>query len=103
MTLATTPAPTVLPPSRIPNRKPCSIAIGAISSTTILMLSPGITISVPSASSFNAAYPLASSALHIDITTTGPAALGGIALTALGLLLLLCALLVAIGGQVGQM
>lgn len=55
------------------------------------------------ASSFNAAYPLASSALHIDITTNGPAALGGIALTALGLLLLLWALLAAIGGQLGQM
>src|SRR5699024_1422971 len=29
--LATTPAPTVLPPSRIAKRRPCSIAIGAIS------------------------------------------------------------------------
>jgi len=47
--LATTPAPTVRPPSRIANRKPCSIAIGAINSTSILMLSPGITISTPSA------------------------------------------------------
>jgi hypothetical protein len=44
----TTPAPTVLPPSRIAKRKPSSIAIGAISSTFIFMLSPGITISVPS-------------------------------------------------------
>jgi len=51
ITLATTPAPTVFPPSRIAKRRPCSIAIGAISSTTILMLSPGITISVPSGSS----------------------------------------------------
>ena len=48
MTLATTPAPTVLPPSRMAKRRPCSIAIGAINVTTILMLSPGITISVPS-------------------------------------------------------
>src|SRR5260370_40045335 len=46
ITLATTPAPTVLPPSRMAKRRPCSIAIGAISSTTILMLSPGITIVV---------------------------------------------------------
>ena len=46
----TTPAPTVRPPSRIAKRKPCSIAIGVISSPTALMLSPGITISVPSAS-----------------------------------------------------
>jgi hypothetical protein len=51
ITLATTPAPTVLPPSRMAKRRPCSIAIGAISSTTILMLSPGITISVPSGNS----------------------------------------------------
>lgn len=52
------------------------------------------------ATSFNAAYPLASSALHIDITTNGPAAVGGIVLTALGLVLLLWALLAAIGGQI---
>src|SRR5580692_1507559 len=50
-TLETTPEPTVLPPSRMAKRSPCSIAIGAISSTVILMLSPGITISVPAGSS----------------------------------------------------
>lgn len=33
----------------------------------------------------NLAYPLSGSALHIDLTTTGPAVLGGVALTALGL------------------
>ncbi len=33
--LATTPAPTVLPPSRIAKRKPSSIAIGHINSTFI--------------------------------------------------------------------
>src|SRR3954471_14403060 len=43
----TTPAPTVLPPSRIAKRRPSSQAIGETSSTSILMLSPGITISVP--------------------------------------------------------
>ena len=48
---ATTPAPTVRPPSRIAKRSPSSIAIGAISSTTIFTLSPGITISTPSGSS----------------------------------------------------
>src|SRR5262249_47373866 len=48
MILATTPAPTVRPPSRIAKRSPSSIAIGAISSISIEMLSPGITISVPS-------------------------------------------------------
>jgi len=42
---ATTPAPTVRPPSRMAKRTPSSIAIGTISVTTILILSPGITIS----------------------------------------------------------
>src|SRR5205823_2488953 len=51
MTLATTPAPTVRPPSRIAKRSPSSIAIGAISVTVIPMLSPGITISVPAGNS----------------------------------------------------
>src|SRR5690348_5477148 len=47
-TFETTPAPTVRPPSRIAKRSPSSIATGVISSPVILMLSPGITISVPS-------------------------------------------------------
>ena len=46
--LATTPAPTVRPPSRIANFNPFSIAIGAINVITICILSPGITISIPS-------------------------------------------------------
>ena len=44
----TTPAPTVLPPSRIANRNPTSTAIGVISSTSIFTLSPGMHISTPS-------------------------------------------------------
>jgi len=48
MTLATTPAPTVRPPSRMAKRRPSSIAIGWIRLTTIFTLSPGITISTPS-------------------------------------------------------
>ena len=51
MIFATTPAPTVLPPSRIAKRSPSSMAIGAINVTVILMLSHGITISVPAGSS----------------------------------------------------
>ena len=51
MIFATTPAPTVRPPSRIAKRKPSSIAIGWIKLTVILMLSPGITISTPSGNS----------------------------------------------------
>ena len=46
----TTPEPTVLPPSRIANRTPSSMAIGTISSTSILTLSPGDTISTPPSS-----------------------------------------------------
>ena len=42
------PAPTVLPPSRMANRKPFSIAIGVMSVISIATLSPGITISTPS-------------------------------------------------------
>ena len=53
------------------------------------------------ASSFNAAYPLASSALHLDITTIGPTAVGGMALVLMGLLLLTWALLAAIVSQIG--
>ncbi len=44
----TLPEPTVLPPSRIAKRRPCSIATGWISSTVISTLSPGIHISTPS-------------------------------------------------------
>lgn len=51
-------------------------------------------------SSFNAAYPLGASALHLDITTIGPAAVGGMALVAFGLLLLVWALLAALVGQI---
>ena len=47
---ATTPAPTVRPPSRMAKRSFSSIAIGTISATSIVTLSPGITISVPSGS-----------------------------------------------------
>lgn len=48
ITLVTTPAPTVLPPSRIANREPTSNATVVISSTSRLALSPGIIISIPS-------------------------------------------------------
>jgi hypothetical protein len=48
--LVTRPAPTVRPPSRMANLRPSSMAIGWISSTAISVLSPGMTISVPSGS-----------------------------------------------------
>ena len=44
------PAPTVRPPSRIANLRPFSMATGVCSSISSEMLSPGITISVPSGS-----------------------------------------------------
>ncbi len=47
ITSPTTPAPTVLPPSRIANLSSFSIAIGQISSISNITLSPGITISTP--------------------------------------------------------
>jgi hypothetical protein len=46
--------------------------------------------------SMNVGYPFSGSALHIAITTLGPAAVGGVALTALGLLLLIWAFVWAI-------
>jgi hypothetical protein len=47
----TTPAPTVLPPSRIAKFRPCSIATGASSLTLKLTVSPGITSSLSAGSS----------------------------------------------------
>lgn len=44
----TIPEPTVRPPSRMEKVVPCSIATGWINSTSIVTLSPGMTISVPS-------------------------------------------------------
>ena len=49
-TLETTPAPTVRPPSRMANLSPGSMATGLMSSNLAVMLSPGMTISMPSGS-----------------------------------------------------
>ena len=51
MIVATRPDPTVRPPSRIAKVRPCSIAIGWMSSIVISTLSPGMHISVPAGSS----------------------------------------------------
>ena len=48
---------------------------------------------------FNVAYPFSGSTLHIDLTTTGPAVLGGLFLIAIGLLFLLWSLVAAIVHQ----
>lgn len=50
---ATTPAPTVRPPSRMAKRVPSSKAIGAPKITFIVMSSPGITISTPAGNSIS--------------------------------------------------
>jgi hypothetical protein len=52
------------------------------------------------AASMNAAYPFTGSMLHIELTTNGPAVLGGIALIALGLLLIAWAVLAAFVSQI---
>jgi hypothetical protein len=49
---------------------------------------------------FNIAYPFSGSTLHIDLTTTGPAVLGGLSLIAIGLLFLLWSLIAAIVHQI---
>ena len=48
--LVTRPAPTVRLPSRMANSRPSSMAMGWSNSTVISVLSPGMTISVPSGS-----------------------------------------------------
>ncbi|KZM35040.1 hypothetical protein OJAG_22040 [Oerskovia enterophila] len=50
MIFVTRPEPTVRPPSRMAKPRPSSMAIGWISATVISVLSPGMTISVPSGS-----------------------------------------------------
>jgi hypothetical protein len=52
------------------------------------------------ATSMNVAYPFGSSMLHLDITTYGPAVLGGLALIALGVLLLAWSVLAAFVHQI---
>lgn len=49
---------------------------------------------------FSAAYPAAGANLHLAITTTGPAAMGGFAMTLVGLVVLIWALVCAIVGQI---
>jgi hypothetical protein len=46
------------------------------------------------------AYPFAGSNLHIDLTTSGPAVIGGLVFLALGVLFLLWSLLAAIVSQI---
>jgi hypothetical protein len=52
------------------------------------------------ATSMNAAYPITNSTFHLELTTNGPAALGGLALVALSVLLLAWSVLGAIFSQI---
>jgi hypothetical protein len=49
---------------------------------------------------FSAGYPFSGSQLHVDFTTNGPVVVGGMALIALGLLLMAWALLAAFVSQI---
>lgn len=53
--------------------------------------------------SLSASYPLSNSILHLDVTTTGAAALGGIALVAIGVSLLAWALFGAIVEEISRL
>ncbi|MGD0630632.1 MAG: hypothetical protein ABR987_14970 [Terracidiphilus sp.] len=67
----------------------------------VLLLACGLTIIFAygvGTAGFNAAYPFSAANLNLSIATAGPAAVGGLGLTALGLLLLLWALVCAIVG-----
>ncbi|HEY1901156.1 MAG TPA: hypothetical protein VGG56_01920 [Terracidiphilus sp.] len=68
----------------------------------VLFLAGGLTIIFTygvGTAAFNAAYPFSAANLQMSIATTGPAAIGGLALTAVGLLLMVWALVSAIIGQ----
>ncbi len=49
---------------------------------------------------FTLGYPIAATSLHIEITTTGAPALAGVAVTAIGCLLLLLSFILAFVGPV---
>jgi hypothetical protein len=69
----------------------------------VVCLATGIALIIAychGATSANLAYPLAGSNLHIDLTTGGPAVLGGLFFVALGVLFLLWSLLAAIVSQI---
>jgi hypothetical protein len=68
----------------------------------VLALAAGLTIIFKygvGTGGFNAAYPVSGASVQMSISTAGPAAIGGMALTALGLLLMLWALVCAVVGQ----
>jgi signal transduction histidine kinase len=67
----------------------------------VLFLACGLTMIVAygvGSAAFNAAYPFSAANLEFSIATKGPAAIGGLALTAVGALILVWALICAIIG-----
>ncbi|MGA2649994.1 MAG: hypothetical protein ABSF28_05715 [Terracidiphilus sp.] len=67
----------------------------------VLFLAAGVTVIFTygvGTGAFNAAYPLAGASLQLSIATAGPAAVGGLALVALGLLILAWSLICAVVG-----
>src|SRR5580658_94750 len=68
----------------------------------VLSLAAGLTIIFADGvgtEGFNAAYPFAAANLHLLISTSGPAAIGGLGLVVLGLLLMVWAVIGAIVSQ----
>ena len=68
----------------------------------VLSLAAGLTIIFAygvGTEGFNAAYPFAAANLHLLISTSGPAAIGGLGLVVLGLLLMVWAVICAIVAQ----
>jgi hypothetical protein len=69
----------------------------------VVCLATGVALIVAwchGATNANIAYPFSGSTLHIDLTTSGPAVLGGLIFLALGILLMVWSLLAAIVSQI---
>jgi hypothetical protein len=67
----------------------------------VLFLAAGLTVIFHygmGSAAFNAAYPFSAANLQLSIATTGPAAIGGLVMTAVGALLLVWALIGALIG-----
>jgi hypothetical protein len=69
------------------------LAVAFVAAGLIVIFSYGV-----GTAGFNAAYPLSGANLQLSIATVGPAAEGGLALTALGLLVLAWALVCSFVG-----
>jgi len=68
----------------------------------VLFLASGLTVIFNfgvGTAAFNAAYPFSAANLQMSIATSGPAAIGGLALTVLGVLVLCWATVCAIVGE----